>query len=379
MLVRLNARNNPSTIRLIDRSKVGERAQVQQRLLSALEFMLPPGENGTIQVPMGLLAEDAGLDHDAALRAIHAMAEAGAIDYTPPFRGRGIRLLVGELPEIDFSAVDAKRRFALSALDAMEGYCRTPGCRRGAILAHFGETGRQTCGACDRCLSGADSGHQPEEATELARKLISGVARCRLKTADGYISFGVTTVATHLTGGNTEQIRRNRLDQVSTYGLLKQYTQKQVVELLNELIAQRLLRRDDMGTGPNRRPVLVITEAGLATLKGEQGNVMLTPPRQAETPARSAAPRPDLPPADADLLGALKALRTRLSKEGQVPPYMVFADRALHEMAALKPTDRDALLQINGVGPGKLEKYGELFLAVIRDFNIPSPHMEQSA
>ncbi len=379
VLVRLNARNNPSTIRLIDRTRVGERAQVQQRLLSALEFMLPPGENGTVQVPMGQLAEDAGLDHDAALRAIHAMAEAGAIDYTPPFRGRGIRLLVGELPEIDFSAVDAKRRFALSALDAMEGYCRTPGCRREAILAHFGETGKQRCGACDRCLAGSGSGQRPQEATELARKLISGVARCRLKTADGYISFGVTTVATHLTGGNTEQIRRNRLDQVSTYGLLKQYTQKQVVELLNELIAQGLLRRDDMGTGPNRRPVLVITEDGLATLKGTRTGVLLTLPQPAEPATRTPAPPPDVPPADAELLGALKALRTRLSKEGEIPPYMVFADRALHEMAGLKPQNREALLQVNGVGPGKLEKYGDLFLAVIREFNLPSPQMEQNA
>lgn len=377
-LVRLNPRTNPSTIRMVDRSQVGARAQVQQRILAVLDFLLPPGENGTIQVPLGQLADDAGLDHDAALRAMHAMHEAGAIHYTAPFRGRGLRLLARELPAVDFSALDAKRRFALSALDAMEAYCRTPACRRAAILAHFGETGADHCGGCDRCQAGAHSPGKPVEATELARKLLSGVARCRVRTGEGFISFGVQTVAGHLSGANTEQIRRNRLDQASTYGLLKHLTQKQVADLLGELLAQGLLAREDMGSGQGRRPVLVITERGLAVLKGERGGVLLSPPEAAPGASPRVTEAPEAPEADAGLLAGLKALRTRLARRDEVPPYMVFSDRTLAEMAGHKPATDEALLAVSGVGPSKLERYGADFLAAIRD-HASEPRMEHSA
>ena len=364
-LTRLNPRTNPATIRLVDRNQVGERAQVQQKILAMLDYYLPPGENGTVHLPTLQMAEEAGLDHEALLRALHAMDAAGAIAYTAPFRGRGLRLHTPALPEIDFAAVDAKRSAAFEALDAMEGYCIRPGCRRRAILAHFGETASPECGACDQCLSGNSAlAGEPEEATEMARKLLSGVARCRIPGSG--VSFGLQTIANHLAGGNTESIRRNRLDQVSTYGLLKHYNQRQVAELLEQLITQGLIRREDATSGPNRRPVLALSEAGVAVLKGQAGDIRLHLPQQAATASSRATPAAHAGPVDDDLLSALRALRRELAEADDMPAYRVFSNRTLEEMAAAKPTNPQEMEQVHGVGPSKLATYGERFLAAIK-------------
>ncbi|MDH5527320.1 MAG: RecQ family ATP-dependent DNA helicase [Nitrospirota bacterium] len=370
---RLHPRSNPALFQVLDRTKVSERATVQRQILAALEFHMPVGEVGALEIPPADLAHESGLETEALLRGIHAMEAAGAIRYTPPFRGRGVRLLSTDLPPVDFDAVERKRAWAFTCLDAMEAYCRAPGCRRGAILGHFGEAHQPTCGACDRCLSGHTAA-APKEATELSRKLLSGVARCR----KGRMSFGTNTIAAHLTGANTDSLRRHGLDQASTYGLLRQYTQKQVADLLEQLAAQGFLKRQDAGEGAMRRPVLMMTDAGLAVLKGEQTGVQLRIPgdmpkstASAAGSVRRAAGESEravwLENADPDLMARLKGLRNRLAKEEDVPAYRIFPDRTLAEMSVLKPADPAALLAVNGVGERKIEKYGDLFLTAIRD------------
>jgi ATP-dependent DNA helicase RecQ len=350
-LQRLMPRENPAAIRIKDRKKVTARAPVQRAILDALDFLLDVGERGLVQVTLSRLGVDTGLDHDALVRGLHAMVEGGAIDYAPPFRGRGLRLLTDAAPDLDYEAVTAKRRHAIAGLDAMERYCRADGCRRAEILRHFGETvASARCGACDRCRAGAAA---PVEATELARKLLSGVARCSGK---GF-GFGVQTVAAHLAGGVTEAVRRHGLDQLSTHGLLGHYTQRQVADLLEALVDRGLLARQDVGEGPNSRPVLGLTPEGLAVLKGE-GTVALRLPE-----TKPAAPEGDADPA---LFARLKDLRREIARREEVPAYLVFTDRALADMAARRPTSTAAMAEVHGVGPSKLEKYGGRFLEVIR-------------
>jgi ATP-dependent DNA helicase RecQ len=373
-LVRLNPRNNPATIRVRDRGKVGARAQVRRRILDALDLRLPEGA-GTVEVTLEDLEADAGVDHDALLRGLHALEAAGAIDYTPPFRGRGLKLLRDEPPDLDFAAVEAKRRRALAGLDAMEQYCLARRCRRAAILAHFGEaTGDAPCGACDVCRSDADTPAEAAvEATELARKLLSGVARC---AGPGRAGFGVQTVAAHLAGGSTEAVRRHRLDGLSTYGLLARFKQRDVADLLEQLVGQGLLKRENVGDGPNTRPVLGLTAAGLEVLKGERDGVALRMPRSEPVAAAAGARRAGAAPgreaagvaggADERLFTALKALRRELAQREGVPAYRIFPDRALAEMAALRPATPGDLEAVHGVGPAKLERYGAAFLNAIR-------------
>jgi ATP-dependent DNA helicase RecQ len=368
-LVRMMPRANAATIRVKERGRVGARAAVQRKILSALDLLFPEGERGAIQVPLAQLGADAGLDHDALLRGLHALEDAGAIDYIPPFRGRGLRLLRDDPPDLDYGGVEAQRRHALAALDRMEAYCLGHTCRRAAILAHFGEAaGEVPCGACDRCRSGA-ARQAPVEATELARKLLSGVARCR----SGRSGFGVQTIAAHLVGGSTEAVRRHHLDALSTYGLLKAHTQRDVADLLEQLAVQGFVRRENVGDGPNLRPVLVPTETGLRVLRGEAEGVRLRLPEPSASTrtapaARGSAPSGTVsgPEPDAGLLAALKGLRRELSRADEVPAYRVFTDRALAEMAALRPTTEAALAEVHGVGPAKLARYGEAFLEAIR-------------
>ncbi|MDH4229595.1 MAG: RecQ family ATP-dependent DNA helicase [Nitrospirota bacterium] len=392
---RLNPRSNPALIRVLNRSRISGRATVQLQILAALDFHLPADDrNGAVEISPLDLAHDANLDPDALMRGLHAMHEAGAIAYTPPFRGRGVRLMSTGVPPVDFDAVENKRAWALGCLDSMEAYCRSGGCRRAAILAHFGETLSEPCGACDRCRDGGAT--LPVEATELARKVLSGVARCRR----GSVSFGAQTVAAHLTGGNTDTVRRYGLDKASTYGLLRDLGQKQVVDLLEQLTAQGLLKRQDAGGegSGGRRPVLVMTEAGLSVLKGERGDVRLRLPT-AESPAPAArragvgggpgremvretsgetfretvreAGRAEadlyVAHADPELLALLKGVRNRTAREEGIAAYLVFADRTLAEMAVLRPADRAAMLAVNGVGERKFERFGAIFLRAIRD------------
>lgn len=358
-LQRLIPRSNPATIRVKDRRKIGARATVRRHILEALDFHLPEGGHGTVQVTLPQLEADAGLDHDALLRGLGALAEAGAIDYIAPFRGRGLRLLTDAAPDLDYDAVTQKRRHALAGLDAMERYCRADGCRRAVILGHFGEpapAGR--CGACDRCRAGAAA---PVEATELAQKLLSGVARCSGRR----FGFGIQTIAAHLAGGVTEAVRRHGLDKLSTHGLLKAYTQRQVAELLEALVDRGLVSRQDVGDGPNSRPVLGLTPDGLAVLRGEAAVALRLP----EARPAAAAPRARSVPggdADAGLFARLKDLRTKIARQEQVPPYVVFPDKALADMAARRPTDLGELAEVHGVGPAKLAKYGGRFLEVLR-------------
>ncbi|MFQ5509477.1 MAG: RecQ family ATP-dependent DNA helicase [Leptospirillia bacterium] len=368
-LSRMNPRDNPALIRIADRGKVGKKAAVQQRILTALDFHIPAGESGTVEISLGQLGHEAGIDHDALLRGLNAMNNAGAIDYTAPFRGRGVRLLMHGMPPVDFTAQTEKRNYAFASLDGMEAYCQTSDCRRAAILAHFGELREDGCGACDRCLN--EGPVIPEqEATVLAQKLMSGVARC---CGRGRIAFGVQTVAAHLAGGNTEAVRKNGLDQVSTYGLLQNYTQKQVADLLNQLAAKGYLRRQDAGEGVKRRPVLTLTEQGAAVLKNEAAGVTLripasTPARPAIRSAKGGGAASPADVGDPGLYDTLRGLRIKLAQEADMPAYRVFADRTLQEMANLKPTNLSAMSEIHGVGPSKLETYGETFMAAIRTY-----------
>ena len=377
---RLNSRSNPATIRLKDPKKLSARATVQQQVMGALSFHLPPGELGAVQIAPMTLADESDMDVDALLRALHAMHEAGVIEYIPPFRGRGIRLLSHELPALDFARIDEKRSHGLAALDSMEAYCRTPGCRRDAILGHFGEVAKGSCGACDRCRSGT-AVSTVVEATELAKKLLSGVARCRIR---GGMAFGLNTVAAHLAGANTESLRRHGLDKLSTYGLLKQYRQKEVVDLLEQLTHHKLLQREDVGGGGPRRPVVVLSEAGLALLKGGEGSVTLRLPDAPERRKRPALPPPtganrahtrDDGPDDPELFAELKALRLTLAEQIESPAYVVFSDKVLTSLVNDCPTTLEEMAQISGIGPAKLERYGQQFLDAINHY-IQRPSQE---
>ncbi len=236
-------------------------------------------------------------------------------------------------------------------LDALLGWCEVTDCRRQALLAYFGEEMPAPCGNCDTCLTPP----QTWDASEAARKALSCIYRTGQR-------FGASHVVDVLLGRDNEKIRQHSHQQLSTYGIGKEMGEPQWRSLLRQLLVRGFLESDLQGHGGLR-----MTERCRVVLRGEEGLALR---RDAELPAvrdmRSRA-RIDLPWELEPLWQALRTCRKQIAEEQGIPPYMVFNDNTLRQMALEQPRTPTALLQVSGVGQSKLANYGDTFLQVICD------------
>ena len=226
-------------------------------------------------------------------------------------------------------------------LNALAAFVETPGCRRAILLRHFGDDPQERCGNCDNCLD------PPEtiDATEVARKLLSAAFRTEMR-------FGVGHLADVLAGNETDKVRSFGHHRLSVFGIASEDELALVRPVARALIARDALRSDAYGGlsfGPGARPILK---------GGEQLTIAVPPPRK-----RAARRRFD-GPAD-PLFEALREARRKLAAEAGVPPYVIFHDSTLREIAANKPHDLNGLSKVQGVGAVKLERYGEAMLAAL--------------
>ncbi len=254
-------------------------------------------------------------------------------------------------------ASDEFKRAMLQKTDAMLGLCELTSCRRQALLAYFGEVMEQPCGNCDNCLNPPETW----DATIAAQKALSCIYRTRER-------FGAQYIIAILTGKDDERIRRNHHDQLSTFNIGGEHSSAEWRGIFRQLIAHGYLATDTEGYG-----VLKLTQKAWPLLKRSETpqTVML---RKLRRPAkaqkkRSAAASSALPealsPADQALFETLRALRSKLAKAQNVPPYVIFPDKTLTEMAMLKPTSNSQMLDISGVGETKLSRYGDAFLEAV--------------
>jgi ATP-dependent DNA helicase RecQ len=232
------------------------------------------------------------------------------------------------------------------------------GCRAAGVRRYFGEEDVAACGQCDLCLSPPDA----TDATEAAQKALSAVHRLGGR-------FGRGRLIDHLLG-KTKDVHASEAA-MSTYGIGGELSAVAWRDLIEQLLFEGLLRED-----PNDgRPLLGLGDAAAvrAIYRGEQRVRVRT--QADETPA--ARPRrarkareagPELPPGDQPLFEALRSWRSRAAKVQHVPHYVIFHDRTLAEIAAAKPGSRAALERIAGVGEGKLARYGDAVLEVVRGF-----------
>ena len=244
------------------------------------------------------------------------------------------------LSEVD----EARRAGERARLDALAGLVETAGCRRAVLLRHFGEDPPQSCGNCDNCLSPPGV----TDTTELARKLLSAAYRTGQ-------SFGFGHLQKVLTGADDERVRQRGHDQLSVFGIVEGDEARLLQPLSRALQARGALVSNEHGG-------LALGGDARAILKGEQAVAIVVPPRSERKRRRDASPNPVGDP----LFDALRELRRELAVEAQLPPYVIFHDATLREMAARRPASLAALGEIGGVGAKKLEAYGEQFLAVIR-------------
>ena len=254
----------------------------------------------------------------------------------------------------DSTGAEEYKRITQNKLEAMLGLCETVSCRRNAILEYFGEKAPERCGNCDNCLNPP----QTWDASEDAQKALSAVYRSGQ-------SFGVAYVTDILLGKDTDKrIVNNGHDQLKVYGLGKHHTQVDWRSIFRQLIAQGYLY-----INMERYGALQLTEKSRPLLRGEE--TLLARKLAAPTLAKKAsAPRArvTLHIEDEMLFEALRELRSELAKEQGVPPYVIFHDRTLEEMAQSRPQTDDDFRYLSGVGESKLDRYGEDFMAVIARF-----------
>jgi ATP-dependent DNA helicase RecQ len=247
---------------------------------------------------------------------------------------------------------DARR----ALLRDIERYAASVGCRHRHLVGYFGEQyERGDCGACDYCLEELEPVDEP---VVVARKVLSCVARVGQR-------FGAGHVTNVLRGADTEQVSARGHQTLTTFGLLREASVPEVRGYIEQLIAQRLLRQTE-----DEYPVLALTGAGVALLKNAAAQPDLALARQrrpvaGRLPKRARIETESWQDVDRDLFERLRALRLDIARQRGVPPYVIFHDTTLREMARVKPTSLSALLGVKGVGARKAEDLGEAFLAAI--------------
>ncbi|MDU5335357.1 DNA helicase RecQ [Enterococcus sp.] len=224
-------------------------------------------------------------------------------------------------------------------LREMNQYAHTQMCLQRFILKYFGED-QPDCGKCSNCL---DEREQVDITTD-TQKVLSCVKRMGEK-------FGKALVAKVLTGSNDQKIKQWRFEQLPTYGLMKEYSQKEVSGLIDYLTAEHYLVPSE-----GQYPLLSVSEQGISVLLGKQEVY------------RKQAPVKQLV-ADDELFEKMRSLRSQLAQEKNLPPYVIFSDKTLTELAEKQPQTSLEFLQIKGVGKSKLDNYGEQFLALLKKEN----------
>ena len=240
----------------------------------------------------------------------------------------------------------------------MERYATSVGCRHRRLLGYFGEVYDQAdCGACDCCLEELEPIADP---VMLARKVLSCVARVGQR-------FGAAHVTNVLRGADTDQIRARGHRSLTTFGLLGDASVPEVRGYIEQLIGHGLLRQTE-----DEFPVLGLTGRGVSLLKdaGSVPDLALARQRRPvkdRLPKRSRVESESWQDVDRDLFERLRERRLEIARARGVPPYVIFHDTTLREMARLKPQTLEALRHVYGVGERKVSDLGEEFLSVLRD------------
>jgi ATP-dependent DNA helicase RecQ len=249
-------------------------------------------------------------------------------------------------------------RVELHKLNSMVGYADGLTCRRRALLGYFGEELSHGCGNCDICLDPPET----YDATEHARMALSCVYRLGQ-------SFGIGHVIDVLRGSENEKVMTRRHDQLSTFGIGQDLSHHAWQSLIRQLIHHGYLMQDIA-----RYSVLRLTPAARPLLRGDETLVLAkprtrVPSAKAHRTATRAARAGGLSDLEVDeaLFRHLRTLRKRLADEQQVPAYVVFTDATLARVAARKPATYVDLLEVNGVGQAKLQRYGDAFLDAIAE------------
>ncbi|MFD1957616.1 DNA helicase RecQ [Paenibacillus thailandensis] len=237
---------------------------------------------------------------------------------------------------------DSRKSVQLSKLYQMANYSRTQRCLQQFIVDYFGESGVESCGKCSSCLDKSEL----VERTAEAQKALSCVGRMKGR-------FGVTMVAKVLKGSRDKRVLEFGLDRLSTYGLFSNWPEREIADWLYWLAAEGYLKLSE-----GQYPTVSLTAGALPVLEGKERvmqRLRTSVKRQAASDERLASP----------VFAALREWRKLAAAKEGVPPFMLFFDSTLKELADIQPATIEELLQVKGIGSAKADKYGEAILRII--------------
>jgi ATP-dependent DNA helicase RecQ len=298
--------------------------------------------------------------------ALTVLARAGYIERfdIPKRRMRGTRLLKPDILarqlHLDEAAIEEKDRRDREKLKAMVEMCYSRVCRQQWILNYFGETDAGVCGSCDVCREeGAGEMRPPsEEEAIIVRKALSGVARMSRRTRDGWEPrFGRGRIVQMLAGSKSQEIASAGLDQLTTYGILRDKGAGYLNGLMRSLSDAGLVQ-----TITGEYPLMTLTPLGDKVMRGEASFQLVWPDPEAGHKQVALKDHGH----DGQLYSMLRDLRTKMAKRDEVPPYVIFSNKTLEALVRYQPVNTEEALHIPGIGAAKVQRYAEPFLDAIR-------------
>lgn len=246
---------------------------------------------------------------------------------------------------------DHLRMRAQEKLSEILNFCNLATCRKKYLLKYFGENlEKENCGGCDVCLTTSE----PFDATVVSKKILSAVVRTENR-------FGKNYIIDILLGKRNQKVLINGHDQLSVFKAINDFSENEIAQIIDRLIYLDYLNKSD-----GKYPILSLTKKGVEFLRSDETLSIAKP--QADVVINKKQPKRGELDFNPDLFEILKTLRRELADEANVPPFIIFGDTSLREMAHYYPQDKNNFAKITGVGVKKLEQFGDIFLKAIVDF-----------
>lgn len=264
----------------------------------------------------------------------------------------------GENAELDREELELIQERDYERLQKMTFYCFTNECLRDYILRYFGEYGRNYCGNCENCLTEFEDMDVTDDALHILKMVASSRER-----------YGINAIIDAVHGSDTAKVRQFRLNENTQYGTLKHRTLIRIRQILNDLLV-----KDYLLLTPGEYPILKLTDTGRDFAESEETAepVILKLPKERELSSETKPEKKKKAKAVdvkyPELFELLRQRRLEIAKREHVPPYIVFSDKTLREMSTYLPATKAQMLEINGVGQVKYDKFGIEFQEVIEHF-----------